>query len=261
MRLWDDAKALRRVTLWLYTLVVISLCVAGFKWLWESPYFPVKNVHFYGELQEINQHKMAEVAQRHINGNFFKADMKLLRDAIAHDAWVESVKVQRLWPDTVNVFIVERKAQARWDSGGLVDVNGVTFNGQTAKPLPEYAGPKYMMPKLVAFQKAVDPLLQQQQLHIKQLNVSERGAWTVVLDNGVVLKLGRRDLESRLKRFLIYWQRDLMPLGNSLEYVDLRYLDGFAIKQRSASQAEKDTQHASVQASPEVADTAENEMN
>ena len=108
MRLWDDAKALRRVTLWLYTLVVVCLCVAGFKWLWESPYFPIKKIHFYGQLAETDQVKLAEVAQRNINGNFFKADMNELKQALAKDPWVESVKVQRMWPDTVNVFVVER---------------------------------------------------------------------------------------------------------------------------------------------------------
>ncbi len=255
MRLWDDAKALRRVTLWLYTLVVVCLCMAGFKWLWESPYFPIKKIHFYGQLAETDQVKLAEVAQRNINGNFFKADMNELKQALAKDPWVESVKVQRMWPDTVNVFVVERQAQASWKGGGLVDAKGFVFNAKTQKSVPEFSGPKYMMPKVVAFQTMVQPMLEQQQLSLKQVEVSERGAWTLVLNNGVVVKLGRRDLQERLQRFLTYWSRDLQPLGGSLEYVDLRYHDGFAIKQSPAKALQANEQQQSEQASNALPET------
>lgn len=255
MRLWDDAKALRRVTLWLYTLVVVTLCVAGFKWLWESPYFPIKNIHFYGDLKEVNQQQLASKAQQNISGNFFKADMNQLKQAMADNPWIEAVKVQRLWPDTVNVFITERQAKAHWQDGGLVDSKGQVFTAKTDKVLPNYAGPKQMMPKLVAFQDAVSPVLQQHQLDIKTLSVSERGAWTLELNNGVVLKLGRRDLNERLQRFLTYWQRDLQPLGQKLEYVDLRYHDGFAIKQSGLQDATNKEPSGPSQASePDVDD-------
>ena len=106
-----------------------------------------------------------------------------------------------------------------------------------------------MMPKVVAFQTMVQPMLEQQQLSLKQVEVSERGAWTLVLNNGVVVKLGRRDLQERLQRFLTYWSRDLQPLGGSLEYVDLRYHDGFAIKQNPARVLQANEQQQSEQAS------------
>ena len=147
----------------------------------------------------------------------------------------------------MNVFVVERQAQARWKSGGLVDAKGLVFDAKTQKPVPEFSGPKYMMPKVVAFQTAITPMLKQQQMSIKQIDVSERGAWTLVLNNGVVLKLGRRDLQERLQRFLTYWHRDLAPLGNNLVYVDLRYHDGFAIRQNAVAAAKAKEQQSSEQ--------------
>ena len=263
MRLWDDAKALRRVTLWLYTFIVVAVCVAGFKWVWDSPYFPIQKIQFYGELKETNREKLAAVAQRNINGNFFKADMNLLKQALVQDQWVESVRVQRLWPDTVNVFVQERQAYAIRPDGKLIDANGHVFNAKTQKPLPEFSGPEYMMPKVVAFERKMRPLLQQQQLQVKQLDVSERGAWTMTLQNGVVLKLGRRDLDFRLKRFAQYWQRDLLPLADTLQYVDLRYHDGFAVKHNGAAtkQAEQGNGGAGKEAVASVANQQNNESN
>ena len=130
-----------------------------------------------------------------------------------------------------------------------MDAKGFVFNAKTQKSVPEFSGPKYMMPKVVAFQTMVQPMLEQQQLSLKQVEVSERGAWTLVLNNGVVVKLGRRDLQERLQRFLTYWSRDLQPLGGSLEYVDLRYHDGFAIKQNFAKALQANGQQQSEQAS------------
>lgn len=239
MRLWDDAKALRRVTLWLYIVVVTGLCFAGFKWLWESEYFPIKNIHFYGEMRELNQLKMAQIAQQNITGNFLKADMNQLQQALAKDPWVESVKVQRLWPDTINIFVTERQAQAKSRSGGLVDLNGVIYAAKTSQNLPIYDATKSMMPKLVAFENEITPLLKEHDLQVKALNVNERGAWTLILTNNVELKLGRKDLKERVGRFIKYWQRDLAPKGKSLQYVDLRYHDGFAINQSAVADDKK----------------------
>ena len=98
------------------------------------------------------------------------------------------------------------------------------------------------------------PLLRKQNLNLQTLEVSERGAWTVVLNNGVVVKLGRRDLEPRLQRFLTHWQRDLAPLGGSLEYVDVRYHDGFAIR-RDAALAVRLQKEAEAKAKANEADT------
>lgn len=257
MRLWDDAKALRRVTLWLYTIVVMTLCVTGFKWLWDSPYFPVQKIHFYGELQETNATDLAEVAQKNITGNFFKADMNVLKEALLKDQWIESVRVQRLWPDTINVFVEERQVAAKQDDKRLIDTKGVVFMAQTEKTLPLFKAPVYMLPKMVVFQDKMMPLLRKQNLNLQTLEVSERGAWTVVLNNGVVVKLGRRDLEPRLQRFLTHWQRDLAPLGGSLEYVDVRYHDGFAIR-RDAALAVKLQKEAEAKAKANEASTVVN---
>ena len=215
-------------------VMVIVLCVSGFKWLWDSSYFPVQKIHFYGELKETNATVLAGVAQRNITGNFFKADMNVLKEALLEDQWIESVRVQRLWPNTVNVFVVEREVKAKQEDNRLIDAKGVVFMAQTEKTLPLFQGPEHMLPKMVVFQDKMTPLLQREKLGLQKLEVSERGAWTVVLNNGVMVKLGRRDLEPRLQRFLTYWQRDLAPLGASLEYVDVRYHDGFAIKRNMA---------------------------
>ncbi len=60
----------------------------------------------------------------------------------------------------------------------------------------------------------------------KGINIDDRGAWQVQLDNDIVLKLGRGDWKSKLERFVkIYPQIDV-PENKKIDYIDLRYTAG-----------------------------------
>ncbi len=60
--------------------------------------------------------------------------------------------------------------------------------------------------------------------------MSQRRAWRVHLDDGMVLELGREQVASRLARFLAAYPRTLAPLNRRIDYVDLRYANGFAAR-------------------------------
>ena len=63
-----------------------------------------------------------------------------------------------------------------------------------------------------------------------EFRLEARQAWELVLENGMVLKLGRVDVEPRLQRFVGQWTRHLATLPYRIEYIDLRYPNGFAVK-------------------------------
>jgi cell division protein FtsQ len=66
---------------------------------------------------------------------------------------------------------------------------------------------------------------------IAALAVDARGAWTATLADGLQLRLGRTDVEQRMRRFVDFAlarpaaKKALATAG----YVDLRYSDGFAV--------------------------------
>jgi cell division protein FtsQ len=62
------------------------------------------------------------------------------------------------------------------------------------------------------------------------VQLSARRAWQVKLDNGLTLQLGRDDVEARLARFLAVHERTVGALARRIEYVDLRYPSGFAVR-------------------------------
>jgi cell division protein FtsQ len=63
-----------------------------------------------------------------------------------------------------------------------------------------------------------------------QVSVSSRRAWQIRLDGGTVLELGREQVEARLARFVAAYERTVGRLGRRIEYVDLRYPGGFAVR-------------------------------
>ncbi len=66
----------------------------------------------------------------------------------------------------------------------------------------------------------------------RELQLSVRRAWTVKLDNGVALELGRNEASQRLQRF-IQAQSQIVELKAANIHVDLRYASGLALRNLS----------------------------
>ena len=59
--------------------------------------------------------------------------------------------------------------------------------------------------------------------------IDERGSWRLVLGGGQEVRLGRRDLDERFYRFFDVVAPTLAAELKRIEYVDLRYTNGFAV--------------------------------
>jgi hypothetical protein len=66
-------------------------------------------------------------------------------------------------------------------------------------------------------------------LLIRHITLDERRAWSLVLDDGVEIALGRKAMDTRVRRLArVYAQ--LMGAGPSPVAVDLRYTNGLAVR-------------------------------
>jgi cell division protein FtsQ len=66
-------------------------------------------------------------------------------------------------------------------------------------------------------------------LEIAELHLSARRAWQVVLASGMVVELGRSDLQLRLTRFLSVLPQ-LTAQAEGFAHADLRYANGIAVR-------------------------------
>ncbi|MGH8310112.1 MAG: cell division protein FtsQ/DivIB, partial [Steroidobacteraceae bacterium] len=64
---------------------------------------------------------------------------------------------------------------------------------------------------------------------LTELQLDARGAWNLQLVSGIEVRLGRREVEERLNRFIQTALPVMTPRLREVAYVDMRYSNGFSI--------------------------------
>jgi cell division protein FtsQ len=72
-------------------------------------------------------------------------------------------------------------------------------------------------------------------LDVRRVNLDARGAWEMTLGNGIEVRLGRRDVSARTQLFLEVVADIITGRAADIEYVDMRYGNGFTIGWKGGS--------------------------
>jgi cell division protein FtsQ len=154
---------------------------------------------------------------------------------------VRKVNVRRQWPDCLEFEVEEHRPLARWGSTALVSAQAEVFEAAVNTTLPVMQGPQGSAPDVVAHYQEFERVLAPLGRHIQQLTLSERHAWVLQLDDGMVLELGRDNLQSRLAAFVAAYDQTVGRLPRPSAYVDLRYSNGFAVRTSGLTWSDKKT--------------------
>lgn len=228
--MWDNHAIMRALANLLLLVALMMLLYSGGLWLTHSPLFPVKRIHIGGQFVKVTPVQLKYIAQHELSGTFFTLDINKTRAAFEKLPWVREAQVRRTWPDSLEITVSEHVAMARWGESGLISKEGRWFDAASDQPLPVLYGPAGSEKEMIAALGNFGPVLQQAKLQPRQLWLSERRAWKMELDNGVMLELGRGPVKERLARFVEYWPRSLSAIPYHIDYIDLRYPNGFAVK-------------------------------
>jgi cell division protein FtsQ len=235
-----------RFAKWLFRLAML-LTLAGLAWIgWErmpvpelGMLFPTNYVRVVGDIENLDVGKLKEALRPVISGGYFYQDLGEIEGAIRSFAWVDKIRLSRIWPDAVEIDITEQKAFARWGDRTLLNPRGERFTPDGIEAfanLPAIFGPLGMESYLLEMLDTLNDKLAPKGVTVATLDMSKRRAWIVKLNNGLELHFGRQDPVKVLERFL-----DLSPkLGENvlaqLKRVDLRYPNGFAVVWKSAEE-------------------------
>jgi cell division protein FtsQ len=216
------------------------LGVAGLVWLaWEhlparepGPLYPIQYVRVVGGIENLDVAKVQQALKPVVNAGYFSQDMGEVERVVRTFAWVDKVRLTRVWPDALEISVTEQKAAARWGDHALLNPKGIRFtpdNTEAFVYLPVIYGPAGMEAYLLEVLKTLNDKLTSRHVKVAALDLSKRRAWTAKLDNGLELYFGRQEPLGLLERFL----GQLPKLGESnftrLKKVDLRYPNGFAV--------------------------------
>lgn len=227
--MWDKPYLMLWLANLLYALAALLALYAALNAAIRLPLFDLREVVVNGELEHVTRGQVQQ-AVRQLKGNFFTLDLNQARSGFEKLPWVRSVSLRRQWPDRLELLLEEQVALARWDGGGLVNTHGEVFPGETDRSLPLFSGPAGGAPDIarqyLVFSRVLAPI----NLRPVQVQMSQRRAWQVWLDNGLLLVLGRERSEARLRKFVAAYNRSIAQLQWQPDYADLRYDNGFALR-------------------------------
>jgi cell division protein FtsQ len=244
-----DKGAVLRVRRWLLGLLFLVLMGGSAAWgvqkLQDPQLLPLKVVRIDGSFQSLKREDVQQALAPHIQAGFFAIDVAAIRTATEELPWVDQVSVRLIWPDTLQLSVTEQVPMARWQENQLLNERGEAFRppaAQIPSGLPVFAGPdgseSLVMNRFRELNQRLDPL----GLAVQKIGLDARRAWTLKMDNGLVVRLGKKDIEMRMARFFRVYPL-LQRKQLQLKEVDLRYTNGFAIR--------KDTEKGQV-ASPRL---------
>ena len=190
---------------------------------------------------------LTKLMQDLLSEGFWQLDLHQLQAALESHPWVRTAVIRREWPNRLVIGIDEYVAVARWNDESLLSASGEVFtpsNAKTYTHLPLFVvqspiAPDQQQAGQAQIRRAVDWFnrfqkpLAAHDLSIRELASIEAGDFTLLLSNGMRLKLGAENIEQRFERFLNLLEGALTGKLQSVEVADLRYANGASITWRT----------------------------
>jgi cell division protein FtsQ len=199
----------------------------------EIQYFPIKQVNVYGA-KHSDPAVLQALIKPMINRGFFSVDVDSIKEQLKQSSWVTDASVQRVWPDKVAVILNERAPFARWNNTALLSDSGELFsaNMEETESLPRFVGPDGEHIHMLDYYKKINSILLPLHIKISRLELTA-STWKLTFDNGIKLDVGYRDVLTHIGHFVKVYPKIVGNRAADVEYVDLRYPNGLAIRWKS----------------------------
>ena len=228
--MWDNAPLLRAIAGMLTAASILAMAYGAVHYTTHLPgLFPLREVRLDTVPEKVDSRQVLQVVRSVAYGNMFTVDLEKLRKALEQLPWVRNVSIRREFPYSLEIQLEEHQALARWNDTQLVNRMGEVFVADSKEDLPSFFGQEGTATEVTQEYEQFSNLLSALNLQVLQLTLSPRHAWQLKLSNGIVVELGREDMEPRLARFVEAYPGSIASLQDRVRYVDLRYRNGFAV--------------------------------
>ena len=204
---------------------------------------PVSQVDVEGKFRYLTEEDVNRVIGNYVNNDFVRVDLNKLRNEFLALPWVYQANIRRKLPNGLQVTLKEQKPVAYWNKDGLINEEGETFfpaHLPIIDGLPHLSGKNHAS-VLLLYRQLVEQLPAVQQ-PVRRVVVNDSNLARVEIASGAILIFDASDLLEKMQIWKTISSDDLGNRLSEVEYVDLRYSNGAAVKWRSAdnSHPEKD---------------------
>lgn len=216
-------------------------------WAVRHPAWSVQSVLVQGDVVHQNavsiRSQLAAPLRNALASGFLALDLRQVQRLFESVPWVRKAVVQREFPNRLRVTIEEHQPVAWWGGAGgghLVNHLGEVFEAtpDELEGLPELSGPEHQSAQVWALFQPLKAEFARHQLVLLKLQLNERGGWRAELEGGAVVELGRgtpEALQARVARFMASLGQIQQRYPGPLQYADLRYPNGYALRVRGVT--------------------------
>ncbi|MFC3908974.1 cell division protein FtsQ/DivIB [Legionella dresdenensis] len=229
-----DKEQLRYAGL-LTLLVMCALFLAArliYLYVADPLRFPINTVKISAVYSHISHKELEKVLENYLTASFFTLPVGNLHKDLMALPWAGQAEIERIWPDTLKITLAEKIPVAIWNNALLTEKAEVFNEGSVLgdESLPKLSGPVNQHQEVLQVYKKMSKILSIYGLHAAALAWRDNGAWELDLSNGIKLRLGKRDLETRITRFCKAYPAVFADKPEQLASVDLRYPRGMAVQ-------------------------------
>ena len=216
------------------TGAVLALLLAGWLLL-HAGAGQVSSLQVAGDLDKVTPDQIEQALRPLLDEELLTLNLEPLRAALERLPWVAHARVERQWPSGLRIHIWERRAFAHWGepvASKALDIEARTFNPKPAElpeGLPRLHAPAGQEHEVMLMYQHLHQALESTPFAVLELRVDARGEWLARTGEGLELRLGREAPQAKLETLRGEVFRAVGARLNQVQYVDLRYSNGFAI--------------------------------
>lgn len=193
---------------------------------------PITAITIDGPFQRVSALQVEEAISDHLERGFLSAELDDIQNRLMEMPWIDRANVVRRWPGQLEISVSEQVPAACWGERGLLNTRGelfVTDARHVPAELPRLSGPDGRAADVAKRYLQIREQLIPRGMDVRKLHLDARGAWDMTLQNGIDIRLGKRDVDARTDLFLHVVADIITRRSNEIEFVDMRYSNGFTI--------------------------------
>lgn len=225
-------------------LAFISL--GAYKAIASTTFFKLKNIDI-SNTKRLNREEILGLSGIEPGKDLLRLDLKLMGEHLLQNPWVESVRINRYFPDGITIAIKEREPLAIVNMGFIyyMDKNGIVFkvlNQGDKLDFPVITGfseeemssnPKGTKEALAETCELLKTLKEKGSFilaDVSEIHYDKGYGFTMFTSSGSLpVKIGAGDFTAKIERFARIY-KELMAQNQKLQYIDLDYNDKIIVK-------------------------------
>jgi cell division protein FtsQ len=231
-----------RITMVLASLVLIgSLALVALDRLLLPGRFSIDEVIVTGDAPNVDPAAVLQAVRAIGPRSWFSIDLEQVESKVRQVPWVYRTTVRRRWPGRLVISVSQATPFARYNETEWIDAAGEALALPSDFPgvgLPRLSGPQSRANEVTErYRELVDLVAQVREVELRSLMLDARDSWEMVIvdlsaaDQRLInVTIGRESLHERVARLTGALQGELAARLKTIDSIDLRYPNGFAVR-------------------------------